>query len=357
MKPSALTSSLLALVMGLAATPLAHADQTPPAASSEVKRSEEDTQRAKALFEQGAQAFAQRRNVEAVYFFRQAAALVPSAEFSYNIGLAYEDMGDIGHALAAYRDFVRGQPHSDKRAEVEQRMLALERRLSGVGLQQLSVRSDPAGGTVLIDDKPVGITPWSGELSPGAHRVQVRSLGYRSAEAEVQLQAERASDLNLLLEPVHFNGDGYAPDPVTGKTTTETFRTTLGWALVGTGTAALIGGIAFELSRSSAQSSADETNDAADAARFQGSADGKQMASLLLLGIGGGLTVSGGLMLALGSHFSSPPDERAPSSPARAPAARPASPKLLPPSPRPRAASLGIACSPLFCGARAGGEF
>jgi tetratricopeptide (TPR) repeat protein len=361
MKLSALPSSLVALVIGLAAAPFAHAEQTPPSATSAVERSEHDTERAKALFEQGAQAFAQRRNVEAVYFFRQAAALVPSAEFSYNIGLAYEDMGDIGHALAAYREFVRGQPHSDKRSEVEQRMLALERRLAGVGLQQLSVRSEPPGGTVLIDEKPVGITPWSGELSPGAHRVQVRALGYRSAEAEVQLQVERASDLNLLLEPVYFNGQGYAPDPVTGESTSETFRTTLGWALLGTGAATLIGGIAFEFSRSSAQSSADEADNAADAAGFQGSADGKQMASLLLLGIGGGLSVSGGLVLALGSHFSTPDDERAtPASapaPAPAPAARPTSPKLLPPSPRPRAASLGVACNPLFCGARASGEF
>jgi tetratricopeptide (TPR) repeat protein len=357
MKLSALSSSLLALVMGLAATPIARADQAPPSTTSAVERLELDTQRAKALFEQGAQAFAQRRNVEAVYFFRQAAALVPSAEFSYNIGLAYEDMGDIGHALAAYREFVRGQPHSDKRTEVEQRMLALERRLAGVGLQQLSVRSEPPGGTVLIDEKPVGITPWSGELTPGAHRVQVRALGYRSAEAEVQLQVERASDLNLMLEPVYFNGEGYAPDPVTGKSAPETFRTTLGWALLGTGAATLIGGIAFEFSRSSSQSSADDADNAADAAGFQGSADGKQMASLLLLGIGGGLSVSGGLVLALGSHFSSAEDERATPSPARAPAARPTSPKLLPPSPRPRAASLGVGCNTLFCGARASGEF
>jgi tetratricopeptide (TPR) repeat protein len=357
MKLSALPSSLIALVMGLAATPLARADQAPPATPSAVERSEHDTERAKELFEQGAQAFAQRRNVEAVYFFRQAAALVPSAEFSYNIGLAYEDMGDIGHALAAYREFVRGQPHSDKRGEVEQRMLALERRLAGVGLQQLSVRSEPPGGTVLIDEKPVGITPWSGELTPGAHRVQVRALGYRSAEAEVQLQAERAGDLNLLLEPVYFNGAGYAPDPVTGQSAPETFRTTLGWTLLGTGAAALIGGIAFEFSRSSAQSSADEADDAADAAGFQGSADGKQMASLLLLGLGGGLSVSGGLVLALGSHFSSPDDQRATPSPVPAPPARPTSPKLLPPSPRPRAASLGVGCNALFCGARASGEF
>lgn len=357
MKLAALSSPLIALLLGLAATPIAHAEQTPRTAAGEVERSEQDMQKAKALFEQGAQAFAQRHNVEAVYFFRQAAALVPSAEFSYNIGLAYEDMGDIGHALAAYREFVRGEPHSDKRGEVEQRMLTLERRLASVGLQQLSVRSEPPGGTVLIDDKPVGITPWSGELAPGAHRVQVRALGYRSAEAEVQLAAERAGDLNLLLEPVYFNGAGYAPDPVTGQSTPETFRTTLGWALLGTGAASLIGGIAFEFSRASSQSSADQSDDAADAARAQGSADGKQMASLLLLGIGGGLTVSGGLVLALGSHLSSPGEERPAPPSSRAPAARPTSPKLLPPSPRPRAASLDLGCGPLFCGARAGGEF
>jgi tetratricopeptide (TPR) repeat protein len=347
-------SALLALLLGLSLAPRAHADQ---AGSTNVdpKRSEQDTERAKALFEQGAQAFTQRRNVEAVYFFRQAAALVPSAEFSYNIGLAYEDMGDIGHALSAYREFVRDQPRSERRREVEQRMLVLEQRLAGVGLQQLSVRSEPSGGTVLVDDTPMGITPWSGELPPGSHRIQVRALGYRSTEADVQLAPDRASDLNLVMSPVYFNGSGYAPDPAAPYgSAPQTFGNTLGWALVGTGAAALIGGIVFEISRSSSQSSADNADDAADAARAQGAADGKQMASLLLFGVGGGLTVSGGLLLTLGSRFDEPADtSAAPSHPAPSPGA--SQPKLLPP--RPRAAELGVDCTPLFCGARARGTF
>jgi tetratricopeptide (TPR) repeat protein len=350
---SSSVAALIGLLVGLAAAP-AQAEPVLVSATTDSGRSEQDTQRAKELFEQGAQAFAQRRNVEAVYYFRRAAALVPSAEFSYNIGLAYEDMGDIGHALAAYREFLRDQTQSERRHEVEQRMLALEQRLAGVGLQQLSVRSEPAGSTVIVDDKPMGITPWSGELPPGPHRIQVRAPGYRSTEAEVQLAADRASDLNLVLPPVDFNGSGYAPDPAEAHGSgSDPVGKTLGWALVGTGTAALLGGILFEVSRASSQSSADDADNQADAERAQGAADGKQMASLVLLGLGGGLTVSGGLLLTLGGHLSSA-DE-----PVQGPApraTRPA-PKLLPPSPRPAAAAVSVGCAPLFCGASARGTF
>jgi tetratricopeptide (TPR) repeat protein len=349
---AAWSSALAALLLRSFAVTAAHAETAAPVAAPNVVHTAADdqTERAKLLFERGAQAFAQRRNVEAVYYFRQAAELVPSAEFSYNIGLAYEDMGDVGRALASYRQYLRQQPQSEHQNDVRQRVSQLEARLAGVGLQQLSVRSEPPGATVFVNDNPVGITPWAGELVPGTYRVQARLPGYRNGQAEITLGSERASDFNLPLTPIYFEGQT-AADAKGRSEESLGQNKPLAWALIGSGGAALIGGIAFEFARASSQSSADSADTAEARARSQGAADGKQMASLLLLGVGGGLALSGTLMLTLGRSAEQEPAETAPS-----PRATPSSNKLLPRAPRP-SASLGVGCTPLLCGASAVGRF
>src|SRR5262249_4970352 len=152
---------------------------------------------------------------------------------------------------------------------VRQRVSQLEARLEGLGLQQLSVRSEPPGATVLVNDNPVGITPWAGELVPGTYRVQARLPGYRNGQAEITLSSERATDFNLPLTPIYFEGQttgdsrGHAQESLAQNKP-------LAWALIGSGAAALIGGIAFEFARASSQSDADSADSAEARARSQG---------------------------------------------------------------------------------------
>src|SRR6266852_2705402 len=64
----------------------------------------------------------------------------------------------------------------------------------------LTVESEPAGASVVIDGKEVGLPPWNGELKLGEHTVQVRRAGYLAAERAVTMQSNRDADLSFALE-------------------------------------------------------------------------------------------------------------------------------------------------------------
>jgi hypothetical protein len=249
------------------------------------------TEQAKQLYLLGAEAFAAQRNADAIRYFRQAERLVPSAKLTYNIALAYDEMGDTGRALGEYRTFLAREPGSVHREEALARVAKLELALAALGVQQLSISSDPPGASVLLGDEIVGVTPWAGELTPGLHRVRLERGGYQAREAEVALSAQHAAELHLALvkQPVK------PPEPPGAFARIQP----LTWGFLGVGVAALAGGIGFELSRASSSDRAGSGSSPESVARAQGAADAKQMASLLLLGAGGAFVVGGGVLLVL----------------------------------------------------------
>ncbi len=299
----------------------------PPAAEPEPPPADL-TEQARQLYLQGAEAFAAQRNAAAIRYFRQAEKLVPSAKLTYNIALAYDEMGDSGRALSEYRTFLVREPHSPHREQALARVVALEQALAAQGVQQLSVTSEPPGATLLVDGELQGVTPWAGELAPGVHRVRLERSGHQPREAEVALAAEHAADLHLSL-PV-------APVPAVEHDSTWTRVQPLTWGMLGVGVGALAGGIAFELSRKSSSDRAGSASTAEARARAEGAADSKQMASLLLLGAGGAFLIGGNVLLVLDVTRAHPGE----------PAARASSEPL-----------LSLPCSPGFCGVAAQGTF
>lgn len=292
----------------------------------------DDAERAKQLYALGAEAFAAQRNADAIGYFQRAAELVPSAKLIYNMGLAYEEMGDTGRALRQYRDYLRQEPDGETRQEVEARIATLEQRLATTGLQQLSVTSEPAGAIVSIGGRAVGLTPWAGELQPGPHEVELTLAGHATQRSRVMLAPERSSELALKL----------APEPQDAASEDSPSRwsrvSPLTWTFLGVGAAAVTGGVVFELSRKSSSDEASHADTPLAAAEARGAADAKQMASLLLLGFGGGFLVGGGVLLALDLSDAPASDG----------------------SPRTEASPLGtatLACQPAFCGLLARGHF
>lgn len=286
------------------------------------------TEQAKQLYLLGAEAFAAQRNADAIRYFRQAEKLVPSAKLTYNIALAYDEMGDGGRALSEYRTFLVREPHSLHRQEALARVAQLEQALAAQGVQQLSVTSEPAGATLRVDGALVGVTPWSGELSPGQHRVQLEHTGRQPREAEVTLAAAHAADLHVALPaapvvPLEQPGAWTRIQPLT-------------WGMLGVGAGALAGGLAFELSRASSSERAGNASTPEARARAEGAADSKQMASLLLLGAGGAFLIGGTVLLVLDVSGAQPGE----------PAARSSAEPL-----------LSLPCSPGFCGVAAQGRF
>ena len=73
---------------------------------------------------------------------------------------------------------MRRKPDSPDRDDIAKRIAGFEKQLEKKGVQQLAVLSDPPGATVVVDDRPLGVTPWTGELSPGSHALALRLRGF-----------------------------------------------------------------------------------------------------------------------------------------------------------------------------------
>jgi tetratricopeptide (TPR) repeat protein len=240
--------------------------QTPPASAAVSAQ-------ARASFARGMEAYDHGHFRAAIEHFKEADRLAPSPRLSFNIALAYERMDDVPNALAAYRDFLRRAPEVENVQPTSVRVAELELELQKSGVQQLTVLSDPNGATVLIDDLSRGVTPWTGELPPGPHRLTLRARGYRDLAHDFVLPARHAIDLSFPLElaPAPLPASTVAaPAPVVPAASVPPVEPVSiapepavqwwTWTAFGASAAALIGAGAFELSRRHLESEANHAN-------------------------------------------------------------------------------------------------
>jgi tetratricopeptide (TPR) repeat protein len=272
---------LLASSAAHAAPPSAQpalARATPAAPAAAPAESGDARGRARELFERGAAAYADKRYFEAIDFFLETQRVYPTPHLAFNIAKAYDHVGNQSGALRYYREYLRGSPEAADSAEVNGRIAALEAALAQRGIQQVSVLSVPQGATVFLDEQPVGVTPWTGEVAPGRYAVVVRFSGYVERSTTLELAADRAGELSLELER-EVPKAAPAPKPVPEQTTWPMNNVgTLTWATLAAGSAALIGALAVE-----ATSNDDEP--------------GFTRGGAFLTGIGSALAVTGGVLL------------------------------------------------------------
>jgi serine/threonine-protein kinase len=75
-------------------------------------------------------------------------------------------------------------------------------RSEGVERSRLSVRSNPAGAEIVVNDRQrLGITPADVDLPPGHYRVAVSRSGYRPVIQEIELTAGKPQNLDVTLSP------------------------------------------------------------------------------------------------------------------------------------------------------------
>jgi tetratricopeptide (TPR) repeat protein len=285
--------------------PTALADAPSDEAAMEQRRAE-----AKSKYQEGAQAYSAGRFKDAVDLFLAADRLAPSAPLSFNIARAYEKLSDDAGALRWYRDYLRRNPDAANAATVRPLIAQLAESLRKKGVQQLTVLSSPAGATVTIDDQPVGVTPWTGELRPGEHRVLLSLRGYVDAEQNVSLAADQPQDANVHLEqqqtpvtaPIVPPPQPVAPTQPTPARETSSHGKKLGvvpWVTLGAGAAALGGALTFEILRRSAESDAKDAQNQLEYQKHLETMQSRQTAARVFLGVGGALLVAGGVMLLL----------------------------------------------------------
>jgi tetratricopeptide (TPR) repeat protein len=339
--------AVLALSVGAPSSAFAQAAGTAPDPTTpEGKRAE-----GKARYERGADAYAKGRYTDAIDLFLQADALAPSAALSFNIARAYEKIGDGPNALRWYRDFRRRAPDAKNGPEVDQRVGELETELAKKGVQQLTILTSPAGATVIVDDQPVGVTPFTGQFPPGRHRVMTSLKGYIDTSQDVELAADRARDLNVPLVPDTRNpagavapSDGSAPGPaappgnIVGSASPAEPDRPSGprfgvwpWIGLGAGAVALGGAGVFELARRSAEDDAENDRTQVGYKESYDRMTSRQTTSRVLAAVGGALVVTGGVLLVLDLT------------------SRPAKNE--------QRASFGVGCLPGSCAASAWGQF
>lgn len=258
--------------------------------------------RAEVHYERGVQAYSEQRYRTAIEHFLAADNIVPSPALSYNVARAYERLDEAARALEYYRIYLRRGADPKNEAEVRARVREISSLLAQRGVQQLTVRSDPPGASVVVDGRTRGTTPWTGELELGRHRVVV-DHGSRKRQLEVELEAEQALDLDVALAP---NAD-QTPDtetPAPSRAPKSAARTTLvprslPWAAAGAGAAVLVGAGVFELLRRDAERDAKaEVYQPAyydDRDRMQR----YQTTARVLAGVGGALVLTGGVLAVL----------------------------------------------------------
>ncbi len=157
------------------------------------------SERARAYFVEGMQAFEERRFGDAISAFRRASELVPSADLTFNIARAYEELGELDGAVENYRRYLRDRVDPPDREAVLEHIRELEERAEAqrIAARQtpttgtLRVEVDVAGAEVRIDDRPIGTSPIPMPLSfgVGEHHLEVRLEGYVPFRARVHLDA------------------------------------------------------------------------------------------------------------------------------------------------------------------------
>jgi hypothetical protein len=203
----------------------------------------------------------------------------------------------------------------------------------------------------VIDGRPVGVTPWTGEIYPGKHQVKLQREGYAAAEKEFELLPHRAMDVEMTLEaaPNQPGGPAPAPAPTTAPSNEPAAALPaqppeeepkkrgvqpLTWVVLGAGGATLIGAGVFEVLRRKSESDAKDEPTQVGRAEKIDQMESRQKTARILAGVGGAITVVGGVLLVLDLTSKKSAHESSPAS-----------------------ARLGAGCGPNGCGVVYGGRF
>jgi len=267
---------------------------------------------AKQRYRDGVKAFQEGRLRDAIDLFLEADKLAPSAALSFNIARAYEEQKDAAHALEWYRHYLRRSPDAPDRDEVTKKIAGFENQLEKKGVQQLTVLSDPPGATVVIDDRPLGVTPWTGELAPGSHALALRLRGYDDVARAVSVNAEHAGEVSMRLVPAADKppatvaaAPGAAPQnaaleaPSRESSAAERGVRVWTWAALGAGAGVLGAAGVFELLRRNAESDAEADRTQIGRAEKLDTMESRQTTARVLAGVGGALVLTGGVLLVL----------------------------------------------------------
>ena len=196
--------------------------------------------------ERGNELYQRGSYASAVVEFEQARQLGAPAPNLYNLARAYQQLGQLRHAVEVFDEYLATPGLPDER-----RTTAREHREeASSALAHITVRSAPPGATIAVvgDDSIAGVTPATIELDPGEHQIQVSLEHHETATRQVGLDPGEQEELALTLTPVETPPQP-PPEPATPQPPTppERERRWRGgpWVLFGAGVVVALTGVAF----------------------------------------------------------------------------------------------------------------
>jgi PEGA domain len=129
----------------------------------------------------------------AIEHYLRAYDLAPHPFALYNVAADYEQLGQLREAARYYAQYIANARDVNDRVRVERLVGDLRVRPA-----KLSVKSTPSGARVAIDGQPAGVTPFTGAIGGGRHRITVESDADRQ-DKQVTVEFAEPVDVELAL--------------------------------------------------------------------------------------------------------------------------------------------------------------
>ena len=180
-----------------------------PAQSSPSELSAEEKKQMLGFLKAGKEAYQKGNFAEAIPFFKKAYELYPNPAFHYRIGLAHERAGHPKEALDYYKRFLKAEPDTSKRGQVEKTIERLEKQIDRRSRATISIESEPGGAKVFIGEESTqvrGTTPMQMKVEPGSKKLVVRKEGFGTVSELVEVEAGSSYNYNYTLPPRSQSG-------------------------------------------------------------------------------------------------------------------------------------------------------
>jgi PEGA domain len=230
---------------------------------------------ARSLFNEARELEKQGQWAEALTTLEAVASVRMTAQVRFHIALCHEHIGKLVAARNGF-ETARREAREEKAEQVllesTEHIEALEARIPSV---RIKLSEQPPGLSVLIDGDEIqtGLLAVPIPLDPGEHRVRVTAPGHEDVERIVSLEEGATQDLAIEMQPLPapvaakpkpMTQAPIAPSPPPKQESTRDGNVTsgdptLGWVLVGTGGALLVGSAVSAIVRSSAISDIDDS--------------------------------------------------------------------------------------------------
>jgi hypothetical protein len=182
------------------------------------------TDELKKLVEEARAAFGDEDFETAIDRLLAAYRIEPNARLLYNTARSYEELDDCRRALVYYRAFTQHEGAEDNLASKAKKKLARSDRCAAYSPSlagRLTVTSEPAGATIIVDGEEKGATPKEiAGLPSGEHTIAVELDGYRTASSTIDMGAgeDRKISVKLVEAPAEQTDSSELMGDSTGGT-------------------------------------------------------------------------------------------------------------------------------------------